>query len=479
MRKTYNEIELELEQTKHELAVTKHELDKTKNLLKIAFDQILLLKKEISDLKQQLNKNSKNSSKPPSTDQKPNTSDKNKKKRKGREGKNRPFFSQEQIDNKIECTIEKCPCCGSQHIEALSIFEILQQIELPEIKAIITEYILKKYQCHSCGKNFKANLPEGIPCSAFGTKLMGLISTLTGVYHLAKREAIQLIKDLYDIDIGVGTIPNIEERVTSALDSVYQKIHNFVIESSFTKHFDETGWRDRGKRHYVWLATCNEAAIYKIDRYRNKLAFQKLIKNQDLSNKSYVSDRYSLYNKISKMHQFCLAHLIREFRNFAQRDGPDKNIGTSLEKALRKACFIHSKYRDKKIALGNRNRQLGKIRKKVEYCLEDGYANGSDKLHGLCGRLLDTFDNLWMFTKIVNMEPTNNLAERDLRKLVIWRKKSYGTRSERGKKFVERITTISQTLRKQGKNVLKFIESTIKNFYSDKEPELINSEMGF
>ncbi len=84
-----------------------------------------------------------------------------------------------------------------------------------------------------------------------------------------------------------------------------------------------------------------------------------------------------------------------------------------------------------------------------------------------------------MFTKIVNMEPTNNLAERDLRKLVIWRKKSYGTRSERGKKFVERITTISQTLRKQGKNVLKFIESTIKNFYSDKEPELINSEMGF
>ena len=111
--------------------------------------------------------------------------------------------------------------------------------------------------------------------------------------------------------------------------------------------------------------------------------------------------------------------------------------------------------------------------------LEDGYANGSDELHGLCGRLLDNFENLWMFTKIADMEPTNNLAERDLRKLVIWRKKSYGTRSESGKKFVEMITSISQTVKKQGKNVSKFIESTIKLFYSNKDPELINPEIGF
>ena len=42
------------------------------------------------------------------------------------------------------------------------------------------------------------------------------------------------------------------------------------------------------------------------------------------------------------------------------------------------------------------------------------------------------------------VEPTNNMAERDLRRLVLWRKKSYGTRSDRGRRFVERITTISE-----------------------------------
>jgi hypothetical protein len=38
-----------------------------------------------------------------------------------------------------------------------------------------------------------------------------------------------------------------------------------------------------------------------------------------------------------------------------------------------------------------------------------------------------------MFSKFTDVDPTNNLAERDLRRLVLWRKKSYGTRSDRGK----------------------------------------------
>jgi len=447
------------------------ELIKLKDLLKKAL-------KEIESLKEKLNKNSNNSSKPPSSDQKKNTLDKSRKNRKNRKGINRPFFPKEQIDKRVECTLEKCPHCGSHSIEDLSIFDILQQIELPEVKAIITEYIRKKYYCNSCKSSSFAKLPEGIPNSAFGTKLMGLTSALTGVFHLAKRESIQLIKDLFNIDIGLGSIPNIEERVSTALDPYYQKIHKFVLENSLTKHFDETSWRDSGKRNYVWIATCERAAIYMIDRHRNALAFQKLIKNKNISDKNYVSDRYSVYNKIGPKHQYCLAHLIRNFRSFAQRDGPDKKIGESLEKLLAKACSTHNKYCKGEISLSQRNRRLGHTRKRVEDGFCDGIANGSDKLSSLCDKLFDNSDNLWIFKEKQGVDPTNNLAERDLRKLVIWRKKSYGTRSDRGKRFVERITSISQTLRKQKKNVLQFIQEVMVSFYGKKQPaDSINLEL--
>lgn len=50
--------------------------------------------------------------------------------------------------------------------------------------------------------------------------------------------------------------------------------------------------------------------------------------------------------------------------------------------------------------------------------LEDNMANGSDHLYKLFENLLSDFDKLWILMRVSGMEPTNNLAERDLRKLV-------------------------------------------------------------
>src|SRR5690606_35142409 len=147
-----------------------------------------------------------------------------------------------------------------------------------------------------------------------------------------------------------------------------------------------------------------------------------------------------------------------------------KDIGLALESELRLSCNIHRKYHENKIALMQRNQRLRARKRRVEYRLEDGLANGSDVLAKLCGVLLDDYEKLWTFTRISGMEPMNNIAERDLRKLVVWRKKSYGTRSERGKKFVERVTTVAQTVRKQSGNVLRFIQQAIESFYSQTLP---------
>ncbi|OGT65807.1 MAG: hypothetical protein A3J38_08775 [Gammaproteobacteria bacterium RIFCSPHIGHO2_12_FULL_45_9] len=465
MKLTYEELEAKLHDTEARL-------QRTEELLKTAIEKI-------SQLEEQLKRNSQNSSKPPSTDQKKNTPDANQKPpRKSRTGKARPFFPSDKIDRQVKCTQENCPHCGSSNVQLNgNPPEILQQAELPEIKAIITEFQLQKYRCEECGRKSTAHLPPGIPDSAFGPKLMGLLATLTGVFHLAKREAVQLIKDLYDVDMGIGSVPNVEERVAIALDPVYDRIHKFVVQHKLCTHFDETGWRDSGKHHFVWLATCQEAAVYRIDRNRSKAAFQRLI-GQETWTAPAVTDRYAVYSSF-KDHQFCLAHLIREFKGYGERDGPDKAIGRAIEKELRLSCKIHRQYREEKIGLTQRNRQLGARKRRVEYWLDDGLANGSDALAKICGTLLKDFSKLWTFTRISGMEPTNNMAERDLRKLVIWRKKSYGTRSNRGKKFVERITTVAQTIRKRAGNVLHFVQQAVECLYSQILPPQISQAMGF
>lgn len=78
------------------------------------------------------------------------------------------------------------------------------------------------------------------------------------------------------------------------------------------------------------------------------------------------------------------------------------------------ACRIHKRYREGDITLEQRNRRLGHCKRRLEFHLEDGFANGSDDLSKLCDSLLENYDKLWTFTRTLGMEPTNNLAERDL-----------------------------------------------------------------
>jgi transposase len=58
---------------------------------------------------------------------------------------------------------------------------------------------------------------------------------------------------------------------------------------------------------------------------------------------------------------------------------------------------------------------------------------------------------------VEGIEPTNNNAERPLRRAVLWRKKSLGTQIEAGSQFVKRILTVVTSLRQQGRDILGYL----------------------
>lgn len=384
------------------------------------------------------------------------------------------------MDKQVACKRECCAHCGSKSLELLTgLAEVLQQVELPVVRAVVTEYILQKYNCSSCGKQSTADLPDGVPNTVFGPSVMALFSTLTGIFHLAKREGIQLIKELYDVDISLGSSSNIEERVADALEPVCARIHRFILEGPLCKHCDETSWRTDGKRRYVWVLSCEKAAYYQVESSRSREAFERVIGKATGELDRVVSDRYGVYGVIHYLHQYCLAHLIRDFKRCAERKGADGPIGEALAKEFAKACKTHGEYREGNITKKQRNIRLGHAKRRVGYWLDDGFANGSDKLSSLCNNLINGFHKLWTFTKVDGMEPTNNLAERDLRKLVIWRRKSYGTRSDRGERFVARVTTVAETLKRHGMSILRYIEKVLRCTYRGETPPEINPALSF
>ena len=82
--------------------------------------------------------------------------------------------------------------------------------------------------------------------------------------------------------------------------------------------------------------------------------------------------------------------------------------------------------------------------------------------------------HLWTFTRVEGIEPTNNPAERALRPAVIYRKLSFGTQSESGSRYLERILTVSEACRPQGRNAYQFlIEAMEASFASLPAPSLV------
>jgi transposase len=81
-------------------------------------------------------------------------------------------------------------------------------------------------------------------------------------------------------------------------------------------------------------------------------------------------------------------------------------------------------------------------------------------------------DNLWPFLAEEGVAPTHNHAERMLGFAVLWRKRSYGTRSEKGNRWVERILSVRQTSRIRSKKTYPVLVDAVNAYFKEQTPDL-------
>ena len=114
-------------------------------------------------------------------------------------------------------------------------------------------------------------------------------------------------------------------------------------------------------------------------------------------------------------------------------------------------------YKDGKLSRAQLIACMTPLQQQFEALLARAVAADIKDLSGSCRNMLAHKEALWTFAERDGVEPTNNHAERELRDFVLWRKRSFGTQSERGNLFAERVMSVAHTARKQGVAVLAFI----------------------
>jgi transposase len=198
---------------------------------------------------------------------------------------------------------------------------------------------------------------------------------------------------------------------------------------------------------------CNEtASLFKIFDNRAQSSAKALIR------KNYkgmaITDRYSAYGFLSSsQRQYCWAHLKRDFVRISEKlDPKEAYIGECLSQAQRRIFYWYEQLKCGK-KLYARLFLIRQIKRFYGY-LKKGIQLTGTRTARFCAKLLRERKSLWHFLKKTTIDPTNNLAERNLRHAVLWRKKTFGTRSKRGNRFVERMLTVMMTAKQLGKNLI-------------------------
>jgi transposase len=420
--------------------------------------QIAALRQQVADLSARLGQNSQNSSKPPSTDgpalkrrppQEP--SGRRRGAQPGHPPHRRPLLP---ADEEIPCKPTACRRCGE--ILHGSDPEPLrhQVIELPPIKPHVTEYQLHRLPCPRCGTSTCAPLPDGVPTGQQGPRLQGVLAVLTGAYRLSKDQAQSLCGDLFAIPVCPGTVCALEQQTATALDPVVGQLRDYVR----TQHanMDETGWREEGKRAWLWVAVTALATVFHISRSRGSDVVRTLLGPG--WHWVLTSDRFSAYKWLSlRRRQLCWAHLRRDFQAMIDRGNAGSGIG--LELLLFSDDLFHWWYRvrDGTLQRSSLRTYIAEQRPWLRTLLEKGAVCACAKTAAVCGELLKLEPALWTFLRVEGVEPTNNAAERALRHAVLWRKNSNGTASVKGSHYVANILSVVATCRQQGRNVLEFV----------------------
>jgi transposase len=286
------------------------------------------------------------------------------------------------------------------------------------------------------------------------------------------RETAALARDLWQLELSVGAVADACQKASLALASSYTEAHTHLKAHSSEVNVDETGWRDSGKRGWLWVAVSKVATVFKLGSKRNRASFQELIPKDYLG--VVGSDRYSAYYALDPArHQLCLAHILRNLKGLEVRAEPTAKWATTTRELV--TSLFHSwhtfKINPTPDAAQKRATLLAEvepIRIAITEQLELGLTLQPEdkKLTRFCRQLKKHEARLWVFVNVQGIEPTNNAAERALRPAVIWRKTSFGTQGENGQRFVERMLTIRATCRLSGHNFLEFLSASLKAHWS-------------
>lgn len=442
--------------------------------------QMEWMRKRIDQLERRLGINSGNSSFPPSSDrpdQQPVKTDKPKSKRKrggqpGHSKRTRPLIPTQDCDHLEHHRPTVCSDCGTKLTGDDPHPQRHQVTDIPPVRPTVTEHQIHTLECPGCGCLSRGQLPEQVPRGCFGPGVVAVVTLLSSVGRLSQRLIASLLRDLFGLEISDGQISRLQSIGRQTLQPGYDEIVADVRNSA-ALNLDETSWCENGQKAWLWTAVGPLSTLFSVRSTRSRDELHALLED-DFSG-IVVSDRYSAYSHLEDhRRQFCWAHLLRDFQAMAERLGSSAQIGSRLKAAGQELIHHWNRLQREQIQRGTFDGHFQRLSDQILDDLHAGSQCEHEKTAATCRRLSNQCASLFTFVHHEDVSPTNNAAEQALRKLVIFRKLSFGTERQTGSRNLSVILSVTETCRRLGQRPLEFINAAVQAAFRNKPaPKLL------
>ena len=337
--------------------------------------------------------------------------------------------------------INECVLChGELNKKSLRVF-YEEDIPLP-VKKVVVKHEVEMGYCAACRKR-----SSGYPIPSKKAILGENVKKYTCVLSIASRLShIQIqdhLKDVFNLDISIGEIGNILQTEADSLRPEYQALKQSVITQRGT-HYDETGWKvqreEQGKFAWVATGTDNNDTVFSLGRNRGKGNIEDIGKG-----KVGISDDYAAYKNSFFSHQLCWAHPQRKLRDMVESEEFGQRKKKQIIKTYEQFSSLYQSIRKK---IGGEVSPYLKRRFHVIF-------REITKLHNLDPTPLSKLkqslrknkEKYFTFLDHPGIPIDNNKAERALRHLVIKRKISFGSKTQRGAETTSILASVILSLK--------------------------------
>jgi hypothetical protein len=323
--------------------------------------------------------------------------------------------------------VEQCPDCGRK-LGGGWVHRSRQVIEIPVGAYEVIEHRMFRHHCGVCGKNHVARpdlSSEVVGRHRVGIRLMSLVVQLKKSGRMTVSGIQKVLKSLYGLHLGRGEIIHILHAVARMGQPSYEALQE-QVRGSPGVHVDETSWRKNGKNEWMWAFCTPSVRLFVQDASRGHQVPERVLGEQYQG--VIASDFYVGYNYHLGLHQRCWVHYLRDLRELVLKHPKDKRLVgwvARVKKVWEQAKAFQSENPKKRIRA--RERFQERLRAIAEPVL------GTDTPQRvLAERIRKHAHELFTFVEHTCVDPDNNVAERAIRPVVIYRKVTGGSRSDKG-----------------------------------------------